>query len=105
VRLKTATSENSSRENFTARDLSPALVEDLARAVAAAHLRFAGVDLVTPDTSVALAAAGGAIIEVNSPPGIRNHYTVAEPDRANRVAVPVLARLLDEARHRAGPHA
>jgi cyanophycin synthetase len=97
IELKTAVSENAPDENETAVDLAPAVVADSARAARAVYLRLAGVDIVTPDPSRGLAEAGGAVLEVNSPPGLHYHYLVAEPERAV-VAVPILERLLDEAR-------
>ena len=97
VKLKDVVSENASRENTTARDLSAALIADAARAVASTHARFAGVDLVTPDVTRGLSDAGGVIIEVNATPGIRNHYTVADLEHAIPVAVPILDRLLQDA--------
>jgi cyanophycin synthetase len=97
VIVKTAVSENASSDNTTVRDLSPALIRDAARAARAVHLRLAGVDLVTPDPTVSLVEAGGAILEVNSPPGLHYHYNVAELDGATSVAVPVLERLLSDA--------
>ena len=89
------------RNNATAHELSSALIEDASRAAAAAQVRFAGVDLVTPDPTRSLAEAGGAVLEVNSPPGLHYHYLVEDPDRATPVAVTVLEQLLAEA-HR-GP--
>ena len=98
VQVKTAVSENAQADNATVHDLSPALVHEAARAARAVHLRLAGVDLVTPDPSRSLTEAGGAIIEVNSPAGLHYHYLVATPEEATPVAVPILERLLDEAR-------
>jgi cyanophycin synthetase len=44
------------------------------RAVSLLGLDVAGVDLVTPDISQPLQAAGGAVIEINAAPGIRMHH-------------------------------
>lgn len=96
--VKTAVSENAPAENETTCDLSPALIADARRAARALHLRLAGVDLVTPNPGVGLSEAGGSVLEVNSPPGLHYHYLVAEPEHAVRVAVPVLERLLEDAR-------
>ena len=63
-------------------------------AAACVGLRLAGVDLVTPSLEGSLAETGGVVLEVNCTPGLHHHYLVAEPDRATRVAVPILRRLL-----------
>jgi cyanophycin synthetase len=103
VRVKTATSENGPDENVTVRGgPSAAVARDALAAVRATGLRFAGVDLVTLDLQRDLRDVGGAIVEVNGTPGLRYHYAVSDPDRADRVAVPVLKRLLDDALERGG---
>ncbi len=87
-------SYNAAAENDTVESLAPELVAQCARAARLARLRLAGIDLVTPDTSVPLHVAGGAVLEVNGTPGLHYHYQVADPPGAAPVAVPVLARLL-----------
>jgi len=96
VRVKTVTSQNRVEDNETVRrGLSEDLVSEAAAAVAALGLRLAGVDLVTPDPGLSLAAAGGAVIEVNGTPGLHYHYLVADPGGATAVATPVLGRMLE----------
>jgi glutathione synthase/RimK-type ligase-like ATP-grasp enzyme len=103
VQVKSATSENGPHENVTVRARpAAAVVRDAVAAVRAIGLRFAGVDLVTPDLGRDLRDVGGAIVEVNGTPGLRYHYTVADRTSADRVAVPVLNRLLDDPLDRAG---
>ena len=58
--------------------MSPEVVDEAIRAVAAVGLRLAGVDIITPDLGKGIADAGGAIVEVNSPPGLHYHYLTAE---------------------------
>lgn len=94
IQVKSAVSENARGDNSTVHELSPELVDEARRAAELAHLRFAGIDLVTPDPTASLATAGGAILEVNSPPGLHYHYVVDEPSQATRVAVPVLEKLV-----------
>jgi cyanophycin synthetase len=94
VTVKSTVGENAASENATVRELSPELVREAARATALLHLRLAGIDLVTPDRSVSLAQAGGAILEVNATPGLHYHYQVQDPSQAVAVAVPILERLL-----------
>lgn len=97
VVVKTATSENSPRDNHVVTvPPSEAVVHVAREAVAALGLRFAGVDLVTADLDRSLDAANGALIEVNGTPGLHYHYLVSEPDRVVPVAVPVLRALLEE---------
>ena len=74
--------------------VSREVVEDASRAVAAVGVRLAGVDLVTPDLSRGIAAAGGAIVEVNAPPALHYHYLTANAAGASHVATRILLRLL-----------
>jgi D-alanine-D-alanine ligase-like ATP-grasp enzyme len=95
--IKTATSENCTQDNETVTTpLAPELVSEAAAAAQALALRLAGLDVITPDISSSLAAAGGAIVEVNGTPGLSHHYHVADAQRATRVAVPILETLLRE---------
>ena len=65
-----------------------------AAVVRALGSEFAGVDVITPDPSVSLRAAGGAVIEINTTPGIHHHYIDQASSRSTPVAVPVLEHLL-----------
>jgi cyanophycin synthetase len=78
VLVKSASSENAEEENYTVRSYAPELIE-----------------VVTPDINRPLADAGGTIIEVNGTPGFQYHYQVADRERATRVAIPILERVLD----------
>ncbi len=74
-----------------------ASIKEEARAGAEAlGLRLAGVDVITPDPTRSLGEVGGVVNEVNGRPGLHYHYTVADPEHATRVAIPVLERLLSE---------
>jgi D-alanine-D-alanine ligase-like ATP-grasp enzyme len=95
IQLKSVVSQNGPHENESVRKaVSDELAAEGAAAAAAVGLRLAGVDVMTTDPSTGLRAAGGAILEVNGPPGLHYHYAVREPDRATRVAVPILRKLL-----------
>lgn len=66
-----------------------------ARAAAeAVGLKLAGVDVIAIDPGRPLYEVGGVVNEVNGSPGLHHHYLVAEPERATRVAGPILERLL-----------
>ena len=93
--VKTVSQQNRNEDNETVREpISGALAEQAVRAAEIVGLRVAGVDVITPDLGSALEAAGGVVLEVNGEPGLHHHYQVAEPERATRVAVPVLERAL-----------
>jgi cyanophycin synthetase len=74
--------------------VSPAVVDEATRAVAAVGLRLAGVDVVTTDLGKRMADTGGAIVDVNSPPGLHYHYLTANADECH-VAARVLQRVLE----------
>ena len=92
VRLKTAVNDNALDDNRPARHLlHPDTVELGARAAAAVGARLVGVDVITSDPGVPLAAAGGCVLEVNTTPGFAFHYHGR--DGAVDVARVVLERL------------
>ena len=94
VTLKTAVNENAGADNSTVTHLlCRSVVEDGARAVRALGVRFAGIDLITPDPGRPLAEAGGVILEVNGTPNLYFHYH--KRDASFPVAVHALRRLLN----------
>ncbi|HET7595430.1 MAG TPA: hypothetical protein VFK15_00720 [Burkholderiales bacterium] len=72
----------------------------LSRAVAAVvneiGARFAGVDILTNDPAVPLAASGGVFLELNTTPGLHHHYIGQE---GPAVTLRVLRHLLQEPIH------
>jgi len=97
VTLKTATNENSARDNVTVTDqVCDAVVAAGARAVRIAGVRLAGVDVLTTNPKVALEESGGVILEVNNPPGYYWHYH--KRDGAFPVAEHVLRALMKSQR-------
>jgi D-alanine-D-alanine ligase-like ATP-grasp enzyme len=74
--------------------VSAELVDDVKRAVSALGLRLAGVDVLTPDLGRGIAAAGGAILEVNTPAGLHFHSLTAGAPTGGHVATRILQRLL-----------
>jgi D-aspartate ligase len=95
VSIGAVTNNNALDDNETFRgDLSPELVAQARSAQEAVGLRLAGVDVITADPSRPLSETGGVINEVNGTPGLHHHYLVADAERATRVAIPVLERLL-----------
>ncbi len=96
VHLKTVVSDGRREDNVPAMGrLCAAIVEAGAEAAAAVGARLAGVDVITPDASLPLDEAGGAICEVNTTPGYYYHYKTA--GEAVPVAEMVLRRLCDAA--------
>jgi D-alanine-D-alanine ligase-like ATP-grasp enzyme len=77
--------------------VSPAVVGDVLSAARVLGVRLAGVDVVSTDISQPLQTTGGAVLEVNSVPGLFHHYNVAEPDAASPVAETILEALLARA--------
>jgi D-aspartate ligase len=97
VVVKSVVSQNRPRDNeIVLERIDDGLRADVVKAARLLDLRLAGVDLITPTLDAALAASGGAIIEVNGAPGLHYHYEVAAPWDPDRVAVPILRKLLAE---------
>lgn len=75
VKLKSKINDNNRAENEAAKDLVCAsLVRTGSIAAITLGVRLAGVDVVTTDPLVPLEECGGAIIEVNTTPGLHFHY-------------------------------
>jgi hypothetical protein len=72
------------------------VISEACRGVAALGSRFASVELVTMDPTVSLRASGGAIIEINTTPGLHRHYSGGPEDDA-MLPVTVLSFLLKAA--------
>lgn len=96
VAIKTSSSDSGPPDNEPQESIGPELAAEAVAGAAVAGLRLAGVDVVTPDPTRGLQAAGGALVEVNATPGLHHHYLVRDPGRAQRVAVTLLRRLLDD---------
>jgi cyanophycin synthetase len=95
VAIGSVTNNNAVEDNETfGGEISPQIISEARAAQRAVGLSLAGVDVITPDPSRQLSETGGVINEVNGTPGLHHHYLVADPDRATRVAIPVLERLL-----------
>jgi cyanophycin synthetase len=101
VTLKTVINDNSQQYNFAAGHLlCTSIIEDGAAAAATVGVRFAGIDIITPDPSVPLTESGGVILEVNTTPSYHHHYY--KRDGSYPVAVHLLPFLL--ANSAAEPH-
>ncbi|NMH91162.1 hypothetical protein HF519_06050 [Pseudonocardia bannensis] len=75
VVLRQAINQNSPEDNWPALgDLCESIVEQGARAGAIVGARMVGVDVITTDPRVPLAASGGCVLEVNTTPGLVSHY-------------------------------
>jgi D-alanine-D-alanine ligase-like ATP-grasp enzyme len=68
--------------------------ELLGKVVRALGSRFTGVDVITTDPSRPLAETGGALLELNTTPGIHHHYQTETDQQTHPVAVAVLESLL-----------
>lgn len=100
IPIKTATNYTGPDEAVTFRGpLSPKLVAAARAAVNILGPRLAGVDVVTTDPGLPLEETGGVVLEVNALPGLGHHYLVADSANATRVAVPILAALLERPTH------
>lgn len=74
--------------------VSPDAAGEALDAISAVGLRLAGVDVVTPDLSMGISAAGGAIVDVNAPPGLHYHYLTANDGQSSQVAARILEAAL-----------
>lgn len=73
--VKQVVNENSGVENETATDrLCDATAARGRRALEVLGLRFAGIDIITPDPASPLELTGGAVVDVNPCPGFYYHY-------------------------------
>ncbi|MGD9528168.1 hypothetical protein [Pseudonocardia sp.] len=96
VRIKTTINASAADTNAPARDeLCAAIVAEAAQAAALVGVRWAGVDVLTPDPSVPLAEGGGRVLEVNTTPGLAMHYH-GKPGQVD-VARELLVRLAAQA--------
>jgi D-alanine-D-alanine ligase-like ATP-grasp enzyme len=95
VAIRTITNNNGPEQCETYRGpVADGIVAEARAAAEAVGLVLAGVDVITPDPTRPLSEVGGVINEVNGTPGLHHHYLVDDPERATRVAVPILERLL-----------
>lgn len=96
VAVKTAINQNGPEDNESVLgEVSEELVREAALAASLVGVRLAGVDVITTDATTSLARSG-IVLEVNATPGIHYHYGVRDPERAVRVAVPILRVLLGQ---------
>ena len=71
------------------------LKEQAVRAAHSIRSRFAGVDIITKDLAIPLEESGGVINEINTTPGLHNHYHLSGGmENHSPPAVPVLRYLL-----------
>ncbi len=95
VQVKNVINSNRADDNEAATSLVCKSVIDVGRhVVERLGVRLAGVDLITPDPSIGLAEAGGAIVDVNTTPGFYYHYL--KKGGEFRAAVAVLQTVLGD---------
>jgi D-alanine-D-alanine ligase-like ATP-grasp enzyme len=82
-------------DTLSREDVAPELVSEATTAATAVGVRLASVEVITPDPTRSLEESGGVILEVNGTPGLHYHYLVSTSRGPDRVAVPILATLLD----------
>ncbi len=98
VRVKNATSEGSERDATAIAIDDPAvggIAADAVRAARALGVRLASVELIAPAAANAAPASDGVVLEVNTTPGLAQHYLVANPGATEPVAVKVLRGLFE----------
>ncbi len=99
VRVRSGTSQGSEQDAQAVPVGDPhhagicAAAREAARIVGA---RLATVEMITQDPSAELGSSGGVILEINTTPGLAQHYLVANPDAAEPVAEVILSRLLSD---------
>jgi D-alanine-D-alanine ligase-like ATP-grasp enzyme len=92
--VKGCVSDSGVADSTTTTDIAPEIVRTAAHAVRLSRLRFAGVDVLTPDRHRSLEDGGGVVIEVNGTPGLAHHVHVQDSTAATPVAEILLERLL-----------
>ena len=95
IQLKTVVNDNMKNENddVTA-TVSDSVVDAGRQAAAAIRGRAVGVDVIVPDVTQTIDS--GVVLEVNTTPGYYYHYY--RSSSANRVAIPILERCLEDSK-------
>jgi hypothetical protein len=96
VRIKTASSQGSERDATAVPLDDPSVrgvVGDAGRAADALSADFVSVEFISDDPSRPTAETG-VVLEVNTTPGLAQHYVVDNPDATSSAARLVLSRLL-----------
>jgi len=102
IKLKSVVSDNCRDENEGVMErVCRSVVRSGSMAATAIGVRLAGVDIVTPDPLVPLEESGGAIIEVNTTPGLYYHYMTRT--NSTPVANAILKRVIPAAQSRPLP--
>jgi D-alanine-D-alanine ligase-like ATP-grasp enzyme len=94
VAVKQAVNENAAPQNhIITGQVHPKTVALASRIVTELGVRFAGIDIISPDISQPLDSNGGCVGEINTTPGLHHHYLVAEERRGPAVAQILLEHL------------
>jgi cyanophycin synthetase len=94
VVLKRVINDNATRDNVAANgSLCPAILESARKSAKVVGARLAGVDIICRDSRVPLERSRGAVIEVNTNPGLYYHYRAG--DSTFPIAEHVLKRFFD----------
>jgi D-alanine-D-alanine ligase-like ATP-grasp enzyme len=87
VIIKQAVNANAAAQNHVVTDeVHPKTAALGSRVVSDLGVRFAGVDIISPDISQPLAANAACFGEINTTPGLHHHYLVAEERRGPGIA-------------------
>ncbi|MFN3148510.1 hypothetical protein [Bremerella sp.] len=90
--LKTVINENRAAENCVVDEMCPEIVSMCRDCVRELGIQLAGVDIITPDLTVPLLESGGAVLEMNTTPGLYHHF---DPKQLNcRIASVILEAAL-----------
>jgi len=94
VQIKTAINDNSAAQNHNVRDdVHPDVIAMGERIMADLGIPLGGIDIQTSDITRPLSQTGGAVIEINSPPGIHHHYLLADRQKVTPVAEHILEHI------------
>ena len=95
VVVKTVVNDNSQTDNQSITSkIGECLRVEGALAASTLGIDLAAVDIITTNPAASLKQAGGAIIEVNTTPGLHHHYNISNADENGDVAVEILKHVL-----------
>lgn len=95
VVVKTVVNDNSQADNQSVTsEIGECLRGEGALAASTLGIDLAAVDLITTNPALSLKQSGGAIIEVNTTPGLHHHYNIANGEESADIAAEILKHLV-----------